>query len=136
MVVVPASVKFGRNPETQLYIMYMHLYTTPWYHHSIKLCPMPLFLSVSLLHPEKKKKRWKNLGQTRQRYTHLHLTLFQEVKSYPVQWIKVVEKVDENAFHRKHMFQIVVVPSGPVYSPDMPSQLTIYLQAAVSADEQ
>ena len=59
-------------------------------------------------------------------------SIFQEVKSYPVQWIKVVEKVDENAFHRKHMFQIVVVPSGPVYSPDMPSQVTLYLQAAVS----
>ena len=52
------------------------------------------------------------------------------MKSYPVQWIKVVEKVDENAFHRKHMFQIVVVPSGPVYSPD--NQVTLYLQAAVS----
>ena len=44
----------------------------------------------------------------------------------------MVEKVDENAFHRKHMFQIVVVPSGPVYSPDTPSQMTLYLQAAVS----
>ena len=48
----------------------------------------------------------------------------------------MVEKVDENAFHRKHMFQIVVVPSGPVYSPDMASPVTLYLQAAVSADEQ
>ena len=60
------------------------------------------------------------------------LNLLQEVKSYPVQWIKVVEKIDENAFHRKHMFQVVVVPSGHIYSPDTPSQVTLYLQAAVS----
>ena len=58
--------------------------------------------------------------------------LLQEVKSYPVQWIKVVEKIDENAFHRKHMFQVVVIPSGHIYSPDTPSQVNLYLQAAVS----
>ena len=58
--------------------------------------------------------------------------LSQEVKSYPVQWIKVVEKIDENAFHRKHMFQLVVIPSGHIYSPDTPSQVNLYLQAAVS----
>ena len=55
----------------------------------------------------------------------------QDVKSYPVPWIKVVEKLDESAFHRKHMFQVVVVPSGPTLLPDMPSQITLYLQAAV-----
>ena len=55
--------------------------------------------------------------------------LSQEVKSYPVQWIKVVEKI---AFHRKHMFQLVVIPSSHIYSSDTPSQVNLYLQAAVS----
>ena len=55
----------------------------------------------------------------------------QEIKSYPVQWIKVVEKLDEGAFHRKHMFQVVLVPSGPS-AQDQPGQITLYLQASVS----
>ena len=58
----------------------------------------------------------------------------QEVTSYPVQWIKVVEKLDEGAFHRKHMFQVVLkkmVPNG-LSAHDLPSQITLYLQAAVS----
>ena len=50
-----------------------------------------------------------------------------------MQWIKVVEKLDEAAFRRKHMFQVVVVPSGPsMYVPSTPSVITLYLQAAVS----
>ena len=62
----------------------------------------------------------------------LTLTHTQDVKSYPVQWMKVVEKLDEGAFHRKHMFQVVIIPSGTVLPPDTPSQVTLYLQAAVS----
>ena len=58
--------------------------------------------------------------------------VLQEVKSYPVQWIKVVEKLDEGVFHRKHMFQVVIVPSRPAMIPNTPSQITLYLQAAVS----
>lgn len=54
----------------------------------------------------------------------------QETKSYPVQWIKVVEKLDEGAFHRKHMFQVVLVPNGPS-AQDLASQITLYLQASV-----
>lgn len=53
----------------------------------------------------------------------------QEIKSYPVSWIKLVEKLDEGAFHRKHMFQVVVIPSGPTTSEE---QSTLYLQAVVS----
>ena len=53
----------------------------------------------------------------------------QEIKSYPVSWIKLVEKLDEGAFHRKHMFQVVVIPSGPTTSEE---QSTLYLQAGVS----
>ena len=30
------------------------------------------------------------------------------------------------------MFQLVVIPSGHIYSPDTPSQVNLYLQAAVS----
>ena len=56
-----------------------------------------------------------------------------KAKSYPVQWIKVVEKLDEAPFRRKHMFQAVIVPSGPsVYVPTTPSIITLYLQAGVS----
>lgn len=57
--------------------------------------------------------------------------LGQDAKSYPVQWIKVVEKLDEGAFHRKHMFQVVVCPSG-MASLSVPAQISLYLQAAVS----
>ena len=53
----------------------------------------------------------------------------QEVKSYPVQWIKVAEKLDEGAFHRKHMFQVVVVPTAGM--PNAPPQATLHLQAMV-----
>ena len=68
------------------------------------------------------------------RETHYFIFyLSQEVKSYPVQWIKVVEKIDDNAFHWKHMFQLVVIPSGHIYSSDTPNQVNLYLQAAVSA---
>ena len=56
---------------------------------------------------------------------------YQEAKSYPVQWVKVVEKLDEGAFHRKYMFQVVIVPTGPSLI-STPSQVTFYLQAAVS----
>ena len=58
--------------------------------------------------------------------------LLQDVKSYPVGWIKVVEKLDEGAFHRKHMFQIMVEPSGSSVLPGTPYQTALYLQAAVS----
>ncbi len=54
----------------------------------------------------------------------------QEIKSYPVNWIKLVEKLDEGAFHRKHMFQVVITPTGPIVSDE--GQTTLYLQAAVS----
>ena len=65
--------------------------------------------------------------------THPHtLTPSQEVKSYPVHCIKIVEKVDEGAFHRKHMFQIVILLSGQVPNPDTPPEISLYLQAAVS----
>ena len=43
-----------------------------------------------------------------------------------------MEKIDERAFHRKHMFQVVIVPSRPAMIPNTPSQITLYLQAAVS----
>ena len=56
----------------------------------------------------------------------------QDIKSYPVHWIKVVEKLDDGAFNRKHMFQVVVVPSGPTIMPNTPPQVTLYLQASVS----
>lgn len=56
----------------------------------------------------------------------------QEIKSYPVQWIKLVEKLDEGAFHRKHMFQVVIIPSGPRAMEDDMGQVTLYLQAGVS----
>ncbi len=46
--------------------------------------------------------------------------------------IKVVEKVDDGAFHRKHMFQVVIVLSGQVINPDTPPEVSLYLQAAVS----
>ena len=62
-------------------------------------------------------------------HTHVHT---QEVKSYPVHCIKVVEKVDEGAFHRKHMFQVVIVLQGQVPNPDTPPEVSLYLQAAVS----
>uniref|UniRef100_A0A1X7U651 Ras GTPase-activating protein n=2 Tax=Amphimedon queenslandica TaxID=400682 RepID=A0A1X7U651_AMPQE len=52
-----------------------------------------------------------------------------EAKSYPVQWIRVVEKLDEAAFSRKHMFQIVIVPVGPS-TAFSPSETVLYLQAA------
>ena len=58
----------------------------------------------------------------------------QEAKSYPVQWIKVVEKLDEAAFSRKHMFQIVIVPVGPS-SNFSSSEILLYLQAAVRERE-
>lgn len=51
-----------------------------------------------------------------------------EIKSYPVNWIKLVEKLDEGAFHRKHMFQVVITPTGPIVSDE--GQTTLYLQAA------
>ena len=58
----------------------------------------------------------------------------QEAKSYPVQWIKVVEKLDEAAFSRKHMFQIVIVPVGPS-SNFSSAEILLYLQAAVRERE-
>lgn len=51
-----------------------------------------------------------------------------DVKSYPVQWIKVTEKLDEGAFHRKHMFQVVIVPTPGM--PNPPPQTTLHLQAS------
>ncbi len=56
----------------------------------------------------------------------------QEIKSYLVQWIKLVEKLDEGAFHRKHMFQVFIVPSGPLVAEE--EAFTLYLQAGVSAE--
>lgn len=56
----------------------------------------------------------------------------QEIKRYLVQWIKLVEKLDEGAFHRKHMFQVVIVPSGPLVPEEESGQTTLYLQAGVS----
>ncbi|XP_065890175.1 rasGAP-activating-like protein 1 isoform X2 [Dysidea avara] len=38
----------------------------------------------------------------------------EEVKAIPIQWIRLVEKVDEGAFHRRHMFQIIVYPGNPL----------------------
>lgn len=49
-----------------------------------------------------------------------------------MQWIKLVEKLDEGAFHRKHMFQVVIVPSGPLVPEEESGQTTLYLQAGVS----
>ena len=71
-------------------------------------------------------------------YCHVtcHVTVMwplQEIKSYPVQFIKLVEKLDEGAFHRKHMFQVVIVPSGPLVHEDESGPFTLYLQAGVSA---
>ena len=43
----------------------------------------------------------------------------------------MVEKVDEGAFHRKHMFQVEVVPSGPSLYHNG-AEVVLYLQAAVS----
>lgn len=56
----------------------------------------------------------------------------QEIKSYPVNWFKLVEKLDEGAFHRKHMFQVVIIPSGPLVAEEDMGQVTLYLQAGVS----
>ena len=71
-----------------------------------------------------------------QRVKHLPSFLYsgstQEVKSYPVHWIKLVEKLEEGAFHRKHMFQVVIVPSGPLVTEDEMGLVTLYLQAGVS----
>lgn len=47
-----------------------------------------------------------------------------------MQWIKLVEKLDEGAFHRKHMFQVYIVPSGPLKAEE--EAFTLYLQAGVS----
>lgn len=48
-----------------------------------------------------------------------------------MQWITVVEKVDEGAFHRKHMFQVVIRPTGPSLYHNG-TEVALYLQAAVS----
>ena len=48
------------------------------------------------------------------------------MKALPIQWIKLVEKVDDGAFHRKHMFQVVVCPGNPSVMPKH-----YYLQAEV-----
>ena len=77
---------------------------------------------------------------TRHVHTCLHIIILnvflylQEAKSYPVQWIKVVEKLDEAAFSRKHMFQIVIVPVGPS-SNFSSAEILLYLQAAVRERE-
>ena len=64
----------------------------------------------------------------------MYFVFLQEAKSYPVQWIKVVEKLDEAAFSRKHMFQIVIVPVGPS-SNFSSAEILLYLQAAVRERE-
>lgn len=47
-------------------------------------------------------------------------------------WIKLVEKLDEGAFHRKNMFQVVIIPSGPmVMTEEDSNHVTLYLQAGV-----
>jgi len=52
------------------------------------------------------------------------------VKSYAVQWIKLVEKLDEAAFQRKHMFQVVIY-SQASQGAKTDDEITLYLQAAV-----
>ena len=42
-----------------------------------------------------------------------------------------MEKLDEGAFNRKHMFQVVVVPSGPLVAEEDSGQVMLYLQAGV-----
>ena len=57
--------------------------------------------------------------------------MLKEVKNYPVHWIKLVEKLDEAAFHRKHMFQVVISPHTPEGINKQDEEFTLYLQAGV-----
>ncbi|KAL5477805.1 hypothetical protein EMCRGX_G024652 [Ephydatia muelleri] len=105
------------------------------YIHHLVLCNGPLFKksssnasSTGMGHLQFRK-RYFELSNQALSYSQSEKKAGQEVKSYPVQWIKVVEKLDEGAFHRKHMFQVVLVPNGPS-ARDLPSQITLYLQAA------
>ena len=47
------------------------------------------------------------------------------MRSFPVKYISVVEKLDEGAYHKKHMVQVTISP--PQAEPEM-----LYLEAAVS----
>lgn len=49
-----------------------------------------------------------------------------------MQWINLVEKLDEVAFHRKHMFQVVIFPQVHRAANKQDEEITLYLQAAVS----
>ena len=44
-----------------------------------------------------------------------------------------MEKLDEVAFHRKHMFQIIIFPKIHHTINKQDEDITLYLQAAVSA---
>ncbi len=50
-----------------------------------------------------------------------------------MQCIKLVEKLDESAFQRKHMFQVVMYPQVASQGSKADEEITLYLQAAVSA---
>ena len=47
------------------------------------------------------------------------------MRSFPVKWISVVEKLDGGAYHKKNMFQVTI--SAPESEPEV-----LYLEAAVS----
>lgn len=46
--------------------------------------------------------------------------------------IKLVEKLDESAFQRKHMFQVVINNPQVTQGSKTEEEFTLYLQAAVN----